>query len=94
MRAQTAAAVGDADVALFLIDARAGVTPLDQAIARWLRSADTVVIPIANKAEGRAAEPGIMEMFALGLAIPVPARYPCLSPLPAETVALLRPWNS
>ena len=54
MRAQTSAAVREADVALFLIDARAGVTPQDEEIARWLRSEATPVILAANKAEGRA----------------------------------------
>jgi GTP-binding protein len=67
MRAQTSAAVREADAALFLIDARAGVTPLDEEIARWLRSEATPVILAANKAEGRAGEAGIMEAWALGL---------------------------
>jgi GTP-binding protein len=67
MRAQTSAAVRDADVALFLIDARAGVTPQDEEIARWLRSEATPVVLVANKAEGKAGETGIMEAFALGL---------------------------
>ncbi|HMG48540.1 MAG TPA: ribosome biogenesis GTPase Der [Allosphingosinicella sp.] len=67
MRAQTSAAVRDADVALFLIDARAGVTPQDEEIARWLRSEATPVVLAANKAEGRAGEAGIMEAYALGL---------------------------
>src|ERR1051325_10956268 len=56
MRAQTEAAVREADVSLFLIDARAGVTPLDEEIARWLRSTDRPVVLMANKAEGRAGE--------------------------------------
>lgn len=72
MRAQTEAAVREADVALFMIDARAGVTPLDEEVARWLRSADVPVVLMANKAEGRAAEPGILEAMALGLGDPVP----------------------
>ncbi len=67
MRAQTTAAVREADVALFLIDARAGVTPLDEEIARWLRSEATPVILAANKAEGRSGETGILEAWALGL---------------------------
>jgi GTP-binding protein len=67
MRAQTSAAVREADVALFLIDARAGVTPQDEEIARWLRSEATPVILTANKAEGKAGETGILEAFALGL---------------------------
>lgn len=72
MRAQTEAAVREADVALFMIDARAGVTPLDEEVARWLRSADVPVVLMANKAEGRAAEPGVLEAMALGLGDPVP----------------------
>ncbi len=72
MRAQTEAAVRDADVALFMVDARAGVTPLDAEIARWLRTADTPIVLVANKAEGRAGEPGIYEAMALGLGDPIP----------------------
>jgi GTP-binding protein len=72
MRVQTEAAVREADVALFMVDARAGVTPLDQEVARWLRSADVPVVLVANKAEGRAAEPGIIEAMALGLGDPIP----------------------
>jgi GTP-binding protein len=66
MRAQTVAAVQEADVALFIIDARAGVTPLDEEIARWLRSETTPVILAANKAEGKAGESGILEAWSLG----------------------------
>lgn len=72
MRAQTEAAVREADVALFMIDARAGITPLDEEIARWLRSSGRPIVLLANKAEGRAAEPGIHEAMALGLGDPVP----------------------
>jgi len=70
MRAQTDAAVREADVALFLIDAREGLTPLDEEIARWLRSHATPVVIAANKAEGNAGEAGRMEAFALGLGEP------------------------
>ncbi|HEY0112746.1 MAG TPA: ribosome biogenesis GTPase Der [Allosphingosinicella sp.] len=72
MRAQTTAAVREADAALFLIDARAGVTPLDEEIARWLRSETTPVILAANKAEGRAGEAGLLEAWSLGLGEPIP----------------------
>ena len=72
MRAQTEAAVQDADVALFVIDARAGVTPLDEEIGRWLRSADSPVVLMGNKAEGRAGESGIIEAMALGFGDPIP----------------------
>ena len=71
MRQQTIAAVREADAALFLIDARAGVTPLDEEIGRWLRSETTPVILAANKAEGRAGEAGIMEAYALGFGDPI-----------------------
>ncbi len=71
MRRQTEAAVSEADVALFLVDARAGVMPLDEEIARWLRSSDTPIVLAANKAEGRAAEQGILEALALGFGDPV-----------------------
>jgi GTP-binding protein len=71
MRAQTTAAVEEADAALFMIDARAGITPLDEEIGRWLRTATIPVVLLANKAEGRSGESGIMEAFALGLGEPV-----------------------
>jgi GTPase len=71
MRRQTEAAIEEADVILFMIDARAGVTPLDERFAQILRKADKPVHLIANKAEGRAAEPGLMEAYALGLGEPV-----------------------
>ncbi len=71
MRQQTEAAVRDADAALFMVDARDGLTPLDEEIGRWLRAEKTPVIVVANKAEGRAAESGIFEAFRLGLGDPV-----------------------
>ena len=52
--------------ALFLIDAREGLTPLDEEIGRWLRAETTPVIVAANKAEGRAGEAGRLEAYALG----------------------------
>ena len=71
MRQQTEAAVAVADVALFLIDARAGLVPLDAEIARWLRGSTTPVVLVANKAEGRAGEQGVLESLALGFGDPV-----------------------
>jgi GTP-binding protein len=71
MRQQTEAAVRGADVALFLIDAREGLTPLDEEIGRWLRTGATPVIVAANKAEGRGGEAGRLEAFALGLGEPL-----------------------
>jgi GTP-binding protein len=71
MRQQTEAAVREADAALFMVDAREGLTPLDEEIGRWLRVESTPVIVVANKAEGRAAESGIFEAFRLGLGDPI-----------------------
>jgi GTP-binding protein len=71
MRQQTEAAVRDADAALFLIDAREGLTPLDEDIGRWLRAEATPVIVVANKAEGRSGEAGILDAYRLGLGDPV-----------------------
>jgi GTP-binding protein len=71
MRAQTEAAVRDADAALFMIDARQGVTPLDEEIGRWLRVETTPVVLIANKAESNAGEAGILDAYRLGMGDPV-----------------------
>jgi len=71
MRAQTEASLLTADVALFVVDARAGLTPLDEEIGRWLRSSPVPVILVGNKAEGRAGEGGLLESYALGLGDPV-----------------------
>jgi GTP-binding protein len=71
MRAQTEVSLKGADVALFVIDSRADLTPLDQEIARWLREQDVPVVLVANKAEGRSGDAGIMESYALGFGEPV-----------------------
>ena len=71
MRAQTEAAVAASDAVLFLVDARAGLTPLDRAFADLLRRSGKPVILIANKSEGRAGEAGALEAYALGLGDPV-----------------------
>jgi GTPase len=70
MQMQTAHALADADVALFLVDARAGITPLDRHFADWLRRSGKSVIVAANKAEGSAFA-AAHEAFALGLGDPV-----------------------
>jgi GTP-binding protein len=72
MRAQTERAIDEADVALFVVDAREGVTPLDEVFAEILRRRDKPVIVAANKAEGRVGEEGALEAFSLGLGEPVP----------------------
>jgi GTPase len=71
MRAQTQAAVDMADVALFVIDSRAGIVPLDEEIARWLRGSKTPVVLVANKAEGTSGDGGFYEAFSLGFGQPV-----------------------
>jgi len=71
MRQQTEASLEGADVALFVIDARAGVTPLDEEIGRYLRTSSVPVILLANKAEGKAGDSGLYDAFALGFGEPV-----------------------
>jgi GTP-binding protein len=71
MRAQTEVSLHGATLALFVIDSRAGVTPLDEEIGRWLRESDVPVVLLANKAEGRASESGLLEAYSLGFGEPV-----------------------
>ena len=77
MRAQTELALAEADLALLVFDARAGITPLDEHFAKWLHRSGTPVALVANKCEGRAAEAGLGEAYALGLgqAIPISAEH-------------------
>jgi len=72
MRRFTERAVDGADVVLFLIDARAGILPLDESFAAWLRKRAGKVILIANKCEGRAGQQGLAEAHGLGLGEPIP----------------------
>jgi GTP-binding protein len=72
MRRQTERALEDADLVLLLIDARAGVTPLDKHFANWLRRGERPVLLIANKCEGRGATAGLAEAYGLGLGEPLP----------------------
>lgn len=71
MRHQTELAVDEADLVLFVVDAREGVTPLDRIFADLLRRRDKPVVMVANKAEGRAGEHGVGEAHALGFGEPV-----------------------
>ncbi|WP_121062266.1 ribosome biogenesis GTPase Der [Chachezhania antarctica] len=71
MRRLTERAVGMADICLFVIDARAGVTSADRMFAEILRKRSAHVILAANKAEGSAADAGVMEAYELGLGEPV-----------------------
>ena len=71
MRKQTEVSLEGADAAMFVIDARAGLTPLDEEIARWLRSQTVPVVLVANKAEGRQGEAGVLEAWSLGFGEPI-----------------------
>jgi GTP-binding protein len=71
MRRLTERAVDMADVCLFMIDARAGVTPIDEIFAEILRKRADHVILAANKGEGAAADAGVLEAWNLGLGEPV-----------------------
>ena len=71
MRQQTETAIEEADVALFVVDAREGVTPMDKVFAELLRKHDKPVVLAANKAEGKASEAGVNEAFGLGLGEPI-----------------------
>jgi GTP-binding protein len=72
MRAQTEQAIEDADVVLMVIDARAGITPMDRHFADLLRRQRAPVVLIANKSEGKAGTAGAYEAFELGLGDPIP----------------------
>jgi GTP-binding protein len=71
MTEQTRRAVAEADLVLFLIDARAGVTPQDEHFARLLRRGRAPVLLVANKSEGRAGTAGAAEAYRLGLGEPI-----------------------
>ena len=71
MREQTETAIAAADVLLFMIDARVGLTPSDRGFADLARRAGKPVILLANKSEGKHGEIGAMESYALGLGDPV-----------------------
>ncbi|MDO9707007.1 ribosome biogenesis GTPase Der [Paracraurococcus lichenis] len=71
MRASSEAAVREADLVLFVVDVRAGLTPSDRAFAEWLRRQTIPVILVANKTEGRLGGYAAMEAYELGLGDPV-----------------------
>lgn len=72
MRASSEAALRQADLVLFVIDARTGLTPADRAFANWLRRSQVPVLLVANKAEGRLGVQMALEAYELGLGDPVP----------------------
>jgi GTP-binding protein len=71
MRASSEAALAASDLVLFVVDARAGITPADRAFANWLRRAARPVILVANKTEGRLGGQAALEAYELGLGDPV-----------------------
>ncbi|MGD9867812.1 MAG: ribosome biogenesis GTPase Der [Hyphomicrobiales bacterium] len=71
MREQSETAIARADVVLFVVDARTGLTPVDERFAALVRKSGKPVVLAANKCEGRAAEAGLYEAFSLGLGEPV-----------------------
>lgn len=71
MSAQSETAIADADLCLFVIDARVGVTPVDREFAARLRRHGKPVLVLANKSEGRAGEAGALDAYSLGLGDPI-----------------------
>jgi GTP-binding protein len=71
MREQSETAIRMADVVLFVLDAREGVTPADSAFAKVVRASGRPVIVVANKSESRAGVDGFYEAFQLGLGEPI-----------------------
>ncbi len=71
MRKQSEKAIADADLILFVIDTRAGVTPTDTAFGRLTRNSGKPVILVANKAEGHKGTDGFYDAFALGFGDPL-----------------------
>jgi GTP-binding protein len=71
MQEQTETAIRLADALMFVVDARAGLTPTDRAFADFARRADKPVLLLANKSEGKQGDAGAMEAYALGLGDPI-----------------------
>jgi GTP-binding protein len=71
MQEQTETAIKLADALMFVVDARAGLTPTDRAFADFARRANKPVLLLANKSEGRQGDAGAMEAYALGLGDPI-----------------------
>ncbi|MBX4894238.1 ribosome biogenesis GTPase Der [Rhizobium bangladeshense] len=72
MRAQTEAAIDEADLSLFVVDAKHGLTPVDTALAEMLRRRGKPVVLVANKSEARGSDSGFYEAYTLGLGEPTP----------------------
>jgi GTPase len=98
MSAQAELAVQDADLVFFVIDARAGITPIDRRFAEKIRKFGKPVRVVANKAEARMAEAGVLESYSLGFGEPLPVSaehgegmeslYDVIAPMVPETEAV------
>ncbi len=71
MREGAGVATTAADLVVFVVDARAGVTPADRHFAQWLRRQGRPVLLVANKAEGRSSRSSVLDAFELGLGEPL-----------------------
>jgi GTP-binding protein len=95
MSAQAETAVHEADLVFFVIDARAGITPIDRMFAEKIRKFGKPVRLVANKAEARMAEAGVLESYSLGFGEPLAisaehgegleSLYDAVAPLMPET---------
>ncbi|MBB4063327.1 ribosome biogenesis GTPase Der [Gellertiella hungarica] len=72
MRQQTETAIDEADLTLFVVDAKSGLTPVDSMLAEMLRKRGKPVVLVANKSEARGSDGGFYDAFTLGLGDPVP----------------------
>jgi len=72
MRAQTQAAIDEADLTLFVVDAKTGLTPLDKTFGELLRRSGKPVVLVANKSEAKGSDSGFYDAYTLGLGEPVP----------------------
>ena len=72
MRASSEQAVALADLVVFVVDVRSGITPADEHFAAWLRRQNRPVLLVANKAEGRAGATAALDAYSLGLGTPLP----------------------
>ena len=72
MRAQTEAAIDEADLTLFVVDAKMGLTHVDKTLAEMLRKRGRPVVLVANKSEARGSDSGFYDAYTLGLGEPCP----------------------
>ncbi|TGQ96429.1 ribosome biogenesis GTPase Der, partial [Mesorhizobium sp. M1C.F.Ca.ET.204.01.1.1] len=72
MRAQTEIAIREADLIFFTIDAKSGLLPDDRTFAEIVRKSGKPVVLVANKAEAKGAQAGMLEAWELGLGEPIP----------------------